>query len=195
MSTQIPSSEEQISIIESSLKQSSSQKTGASKYYIIWGLTLSSFYFVQFINAHFKTPTTANLSDISMMFFAAGGLLSFLQSRKDNKTETIIPLNEKVYTYGWIGASIGLAVLSIAYQSNFLEILCISVLLIFGLVNFIIGGITNFKPLIIGGAISMLLCILITKIPIDYKFLITSIGVVFSCLIPGILMKSSTASV
>jgi len=145
MNTKIPSSEEQISIIEASLKHSSSQKTGASNYYIIWGITLSTFYFVQFINAHFRTSTTANLSNISTMFFAIGGLLSFLQSQKDKKTETIIPLNEKVYTYGWIGASIGLAVLNIAYLNNFLEILCIGILLIFGLVNFIERSLSSSK--------------------------------------------------
>ncbi|OYU83852.1 MAG: hypothetical protein CFE24_09360 [Flavobacterium sp. BFFFF2] len=195
MSTQMPSSEEQISIIESSLKHSSSQKTGASNYYIIWGATLAAFYFVQFLHAHFKTPVTANLANISTLFFAVGGLFSYLQSKKDSKTETMIPLNEKVYTYGWIGASIGLAVLNFTYLSNFLEMLCVGVLLIFGLVNFIIGGITHFKPLVVGGVLSMLLCILITKCAIEYQFLLTAIGVLFSCLIPGLMMKSSTAHV
>jgi hypothetical protein len=195
MNTQIPSSEEQISIIESSLKHSSSQKTGASNYYIIWGIVLTAFFIVQFINAHFRTSTTAQLSDFSMMFFAVGGLFSFFQSKKDDKTETIIPLNEKVYLYGWIGASIGFGVISIAFIHNIIEMFCIAILLVFGLVNFIIGGVTKFKPLIIGGVISMLLCLIVTHTTIDYKFLITAIGVALSCLIPGLMMKSSSANV
>ncbi len=195
MASQNLSSEESISIIENSLKQSSKQKTGASNYYIIWGLILFAYYFVQFLNLHFKTTITGLIADNSTLLFPLGGLLSFLQSRKDDKTEMVIPLIEKVYTYGWIAASIGLSVLSFAYFENFIEILCFGVLLIFGLVNFIIGGVVGFKPLIIGGFLSMLLCLLSVYCDLEYKFLITAIGVIFTCAIPGIMMKSSKNNV
>jgi hypothetical protein len=132
-----------------------------------------------------------------MSFYALGGLLSFLQSRKDDKNETVVPLNEKVYKFAWIGASIGIGVMSISqgYSSNFIELFCIIILLIFGLINFIIGGVTNFKPLIIGGVLSMLLIILIPLSTIDYKFLITAIGILFNCLLPGLMMKYTRAIV
>jgi|GEM_PF-1348371 len=190
-------SEEQISIIENSLKHSSKQKTGASNYYIIWGTILTVTFMVHFLNTHFKTDFTALLADISISLYAVGGLLSFLQSRKDDKNETLVPLNEKVYKYAWIGASIGIGVICVSQGSsnNFIELFCISILLIFGLINLIIGGVTNFKPLIIGGFLSMLLIILIPLSTIDYKFLITAIGVLFNCLIPGLMMKYTRANV
>ncbi len=198
MENQNVTSEEQISIIENSLKHSSKQKTGASNYYIIWGAILPAYFIVQFLNVHFRTDFTALLSDISMSFYALGGLLSFLQSRKDDKSETVVPLNEKVYKYAWIGASIGIGVMSIisqGYSNNFIELFCIIILLIFGLINFIIGGVTNFKPLIIAGVLSMLLIILIPLSTIDYKFLITAIGILFNCLLPGLMMKYTRANV
>ena len=198
MENQNFTSEEQISIIENSLKHSSKQKTGASNYYIIWGAILPAYFIVQFLNVHFRTDFTALLSDISMSFYVLGGLLSLLQSRKDDKNETVVPLNEKVYKYAWIGASIGIGVISIishGYSNNFIELFCIIILLIFGLINFIIGGVTNFKPLIIGGVLSMLLIILIPLSTIDYKFLITAIGILFNCLIPGLMMKYTRANV
>jgi hypothetical protein len=195
MSSQNLSSEESISIIENSLKHNSKQKTGASNYYIIWGFILFAYYFIQFINLHFKTTTTALIADNSTLLFPLGGLLSFLQSRKDTKTEKVVPLTEKVYLYGWIGASIGIGVLSFTYFKDFITILCFGVLLIFGLVNFIIGGVIGFKPLIIGGVLSMLLCILIAYSYLEYKLLITAIGVFFSCAIPGIIMKFSKNNV
>ncbi|MFN9982190.1 MAG: hypothetical protein ACK53Y_19845, partial [bacterium] len=117
---------------------------------------------------------TAILASISNSFFAVGGILSFFQSRKDDKNEIIIPLNERIYTYGWIGASISLFIMCIAFHNNILEIVCVSILLIFGLVNFTIGGVTKFKPLIIGGLLSILLCILVTNsCSIDFKLLYT----------------------
>ena len=197
MENQNLTSEEQISIIENSLKHSSKQKTGASNYYIIWGTILTVTFMVHFLNTHFKTDTTAMLADISISLYALGGLLSFLQSRKDDKSETVIPLNEKVYKYAWIGASIGIGVMSISqgYSNNFIELFCIIILLIFGLINFIIGGVTNFKPLIIGGVLSMLLIILIPLSTLDYKFLISAIGILFNCIIPGLMMKYTQANV
>lgn len=189
------SAEEHLALIENSLRKASSQKTGASNYYIIWGCTLAAYFVCQFLHAHFRVPATAILANISMYFFAVGGLLSFFQSKKDDRTETLVPLHEKVYTYAWIGASIGLAVLCIAFLSNFVQMICVGVSLVFGLVNFIIGGITRFKPLLIGGTISMLCCIFITHIPLQYQLLTAAFAVVANCLVPGIIMKSTNAHV
>jgi hypothetical protein len=181
--------EDSIAIIEQSLKQSSSQKTGASNYYIIWGLVLFAFLMGNFMAFHFPNDMTKSIANALPNLFAVGGLLSFLQSRKDNKVETVVPLNEKIYMYSWIAASIGLGVICIVNLRNMPEGYCLGILLIFGLVNFIIGGVTKFKPLLIGGAISMILAAFIPILTMDYKFLITAIGVLSSCLVPGLIMK------
>lgn len=189
--------EEQLAIIESTLKHSSNQKTGASNYYIIWGTTLSLVFMLQFLNASFPSSTTATLAKYSGSLYALGGLLSFLQSRKDAKKETIVPINEKIYAFSWIGASIGIAVISIGLGQldNFMQLFCVAILLIFGLINFVIGGVTKFKPLLVGGLLSMVLVILIPLSAIENQWLITSIGVMVSCLIPGLMMKFTKANV
>ena len=187
--------EEQIAIIRNSLKHTASQKTGARNYNLIWGTILFAYFIAQFFNAYFKTNITATIANFSTMFFVLGGLLSFFQSKKDDTNETIVPLNERVYKFAWIGASICYGVMCFVYVRYFIEIYCIGVLLIFGLVNFIIGGISNFRPLLIGGLISMLLNLLIVNVPIEYKYLTTAIGIVFSLIIPGYLMKNSKANV
>jgi hypothetical protein len=195
MSKTILSPQEGISIIEKSLKQSSNQKTGAFNYYIIWGSILFLYYILQFFAFYFKNETCLTIANLSNLLFLIGGIMSFLQSKRDAKRELRIPINEKIYKTGWIAASIGLAVFTISNLKNLQEMLFIGVLLIFGLVNLMIGSLLNFKPLIIGALFSLLLTILIPIVTIEFKFLTTAIGILSSCLIPGLLMKKSNANV
>lgn len=187
--------EDSLAIIEQSLKQSANQKTGASNYYIIWGSVLFIYLIGHFIALHFPNDTTASIANSLTSIFAIGGILSFLQSRKDDKNETVVPLNDKLYTYSWIGASIGLGAICLGNIPHMQDGFCLGILLMFGVVNFIIGGVTKFYPLIIGGTLSMLLAVFIPNVTMDYKFLITAIGVLFTCLIPGLLMKTTKAIV
>lgn len=195
MSKSILTPEAELSIISKSLKQTTMIQTGASRYYIIWGAMLFLFFNLQFLAFHFKTSSSAVLANISMLVFPVGGILSFIQSKIDSKKETIVPLNEKLYTYSWIGASICIGVLCISNLKNFIEILCIGNLVIVGLINFIIGGVVKFKPLVIGGIVSIALGVFIPSLSLEYKFLLTGIGILFSCLIPGLLMKKTNAHV
>ena len=89
----------------------------------------------------------------------------------------------------------GLGAICIGNPGHILDGFCLGILLMFGVVNFIIGGMTKFYPLIIGGALSMILAVIIPNVTIDYKFLITAIGVLSTCLIPGLLMKNTKAIV
>lgn len=187
--------EDSISIIEQSLKQAANQKTGAANYYIIWGTILFIVLIGNFFVFRFPSDTAASIANALPMLFAVGGILSFLQSRKDDKNETVVPLNEKLYMYAWVGASIGLGAICIGNPGHILDGFCLGILLMFGVVNFIIGGMTKFYPLIIGGALSMVLAVFIPNVTMDYKFLITAIGVLSTCLIPGLLMKNTKAIV
>jgi hypothetical protein len=195
MAKNVLTPEASMSIIGQSLQQTTNQKTGASNYYIIWGFILFIFFTVQFLTFHFKTIMLANLANWTMLAFPLGGFLSFLQSKRDDRKETIIPLHEKSYRYAWIGASMGLGALCVGDLKNLPEMLCLGTLIIFGLINFIIGGVTKFKPLIVGGAISIILTVAVPRLTLDYKFLLAAIGILSSCLIPGLAMKKNDADV
>jgi hypothetical protein len=187
--------EDSISIIEQSLKQAANQKTGAANYYIIWGTLLFIVLIGNFFVIRFPSDLSASIANALPMLFAVGGILSFLQSRKDDKNETVVPLNEKLYMYAWVGASIGLGAICFSNPSDILNGFCLGILLMFGVVNFIIGGMTKFYPLIIGGALSMVLAVFIPHVTMDYKLLLTAIGILSTCLIPGLLMKNTKAIV
>jgi hypothetical protein len=195
MSQKILKPEVGINIIENSLRQANDQKTGAINYYFIWGSVLSTYYFTQFLGVHFNSFTTRLIANSATLLFLIGAVLSILQSRKDDKKETAIPLHEKLYSYAWIGASASIAALCIGNIRELPIMMCIGCLIIFGLINFIIGGITKFKPLLIGGFISILLGIAVPNVNLDYKFLITAIGICISCFIPALFMKKTTANV
>lgn len=182
--------QQELNLINSALKQTARIQTGASNYYIIWGSVLLLYYFAQFLSLHFKTSSLANWSNL---LFAAGGILSYLQKRKDERTETVVPLQEKVFTFGWMAAAMGLGVLCLSNIALFPQLLCLGVLLLFGIVNFIIGGVIRFTPLVAGGVVSALLALTVFQLSLDYVFLTTSFGVLCSCLLPGILMKKEHA--
>jgi hypothetical protein len=188
-----PTPQQRAALINASFRQTTQLQTGASPYYIIWGLVLVFYFTSQFLSLHFRTAWLANAAELSHGLFMIGGLFSFLQKRNDERTEIVVPIHEKLFEFSWIGASMCLVVLCLCNVAQLPVFLCLGVLLIFGLVNFIIGGVTRYLPLTIGGATSALLALLVFRLTIDYAFLITAVGVFCSCLLPGLLMKKQNA--
>lgn len=194
MSEKKPLLNERIRIIEDALKHTSAENTGAAYYYILWGCCLFLFFLLQFLGRSNPSQPVAQAVSLSWMVFPLGGLLSYLHNRKDKKEEKIVPLYERFYTFVWGGVGLALGAVSACSLFKFPEFYIITTALLFGLASFITGGVTKFRPSVIGGAICIVCAAIAIDLPIDIKCLAGAAGMLSACIVPGVLMKKSQTS-
>jgi quinol-cytochrome oxidoreductase complex cytochrome b subunit len=177
--------------IEAAINEAKSSKTGASFYYILWGLILSIYFTLHFFIITNPELQGTKIDTFNWVLFPIGGLLSFFNKSKDQRTETNVPQLEKVYLFAFTGFAFMYAVLTFAstYLSSSLAIMLFP--LIIGSTVYVVGGISRHKISICSGILSMLLTVLSILSKIEIQFLIASIACILSCIIPGISMRKS----
>jgi Ca2+/Na+ antiporter len=180
-----------IRTIENALNQAKTEKTGAFYYYILWGTLLSIHYGLLFFTTKFPEYKNGFLETITWSVFPIGGLLSYLRSKKDDKTETALPLNEKVFLYGFGGFALAFGVIFIASSVQQPSLMIALFPLLLGFTVFVIGGVTKDKVSLIGGVLGMIITGISLNTVLEYQFLLASLASVVACLLPGILMKNS----
>lgn len=183
--------ESSLRTIETAINEAKRSKTGASYYYIIWGLILLINYSVHYLIIVKPELKGTFIDSFSWVLFPIGGLLSLLNKSKDQKKETNVPHLEKVYFYAFTGFAFLYGVLTFAstYLSSSLAIMLFP--LIIGSTVYIVGGISKHKPSIIGGVISMLFSVVSILSIIEIQYLMASFACISACIIPGITMKKS----
>ena len=183
--------ENSLRTIETAINEAKRSKTGASFYYIIWGLILLINYSVHYLIIVKPELKGIFIDSFSWLLFPIGGLLSLLNKSKDQKKETYVPHLEKVYFYAFTGFAFLYGVLTFAstYLSSSLAIMLFP--LIIGSTVYIVGGISKHKPSIIGGVISMLFSVVSILSIIEIQYLMASFACISACIIPGITMKKS----
>jgi hypothetical protein len=183
--------ESSLRTIETAINEAKRSKTGASFYYIIWGLILLINYSVHYLIIVKPELKGTFIDSFSWVLFPIGGLLSLLNKSKDQKKETYVPHLEKVYFYAFTGFAFLYGVLTFAstYLSSSLAIMLFP--LIIGSTVYIVGGISKHKPSIIGGVISMLFSVVSILSIIEIQYLMASFACISACIIPGITMKKS----
>jgi hypothetical protein len=158
--------------------------TGAAS--IVWGiliiicslLTWGQLYFNQFFNF-----------DVWLLVFIAV-IFQIYFSIKEKKQRKFVAHDEQVMTYVWSTFGICIFIFSF-YNSKFgsFEHSANSIfLLLYGIPTFITGGVYKFKPMIIGGLVCWVLCIvsMFTNAATDMLFMAAS-GL-FAWLIPGVIL-------
>jgi hypothetical protein len=185
------SPENSLKTIEAAINEAKTSKTGASFYYILWGLILLINYSLHYLII-VKPILKGTFIDIfSWVLFPIGGLLSMLNKKNDQMKETNVPNLEKVYFFAFTSFAMVYGILSIAstYLSYSFSIMLFP--LIIGSTVYIVGGISKHKPSIIGGVFSMLISILSILSIIEIQYLIAAFSCITACIIPGITMKKS----
>lgn len=180
-----------ISIIEKALSETNKEKTGASYYYILWGTVMTLYFILQYLVLTTSNNYSNTLATIAWLLFPIGGILSFIQSKKTDKTEKIKTLNERVYIFVWGGTGLCLGIMGFSgylmQPKNYVTM----VLLLFGFASFVTGGVTRFTASIIGGVICVICAGLSFHFSQSTQFLIGALGVFSACVVPGIVMRKT----
>ena len=177
--------------IENAINDAKAQKTGASFYYVVWGLILFIYFSVHTWIALKPELKGTILDNFSWLLFPIGGLMSYLNKNKDQKEETYASFLEKVYFFAFTGLACIYGVLTFAstcFSSNLVVMLFP---LIMGSTVYIVGGITKHKISIIGGLVAMVLSIISILSSHEIQYLMAALACVFACIIPGITMRKA----
>lgn len=175
-----------LDIIQNAMSQSRFERTDAYFYLINWGIILFLYFFLHFLGGNFDF--FRELIGFSTILFIIGALISIWHSRKASKKEIVKTANENLFMYTWGGTGLCVGLWMINYkifdQSLYLALL----MLLFGLAAFITGGVTKFYLSLVGGILTIIISALIPSLNFSYQFLLASIGMVLSCVIPGFAM-------
>jgi hypothetical protein len=179
-----------VKTIEEALNQAKAEKTGASFYYKVWGLLLFIYYFLNYIQLSFPDLKWLIIKNMLWIVFPIGGFISFVRNKRDTKRETFISHFEKIYLFGFGGFALtyGTICISTIHTQPLLPVLLYPILL--GFTVFVIGGITGHSPSIIGGIAGIICTGIGFYTPVEGNYLLAALASIFSCFLPGILMRN-----
>jgi hypothetical protein len=185
------SATDSLKTIEAAIIEAKSSKTGASFYYILWGIILFIYFIVHTIIILKPELRGTIIDTFNWVLFPIGGLLSYINKSKDQKEESYVPQLEKVYLFAFTGFAFMYAVLTFAsnYLSSSIAIMFFP--LIIGSTVYVVGGISKHKISIFGWILSMLLTVVSILSEIEIQFFMASLACIASCIIPGITMRKS----
>jgi hypothetical protein len=185
------SATDSLKTIEAAIIEAKSSKTGASFYYILWGIILFIYFIVHTIIILKPELRGTIIDTFNWVLFPIGGLLSYINKSKYQKEESYVPQLEKVYLFAFTGFAFMYAVLTFAsnYLSSSIAIMFFP--LIIGSTVYVVGGISKHKISIFGGILSMLLTVVSILSEIEIQFFMASLACIASCIIPGITMRKS----
>ena len=175
--------------IEAGINHAATVRTGAARYYIIWGAILVFHFGLQAILHRLPLGYQTLMNNISILLFPLGGLLSAWQKKSDKANETAIPHFEKIYFAVFVGFALAYAVLFVSSLRTNPMLAVVYFPLLIGLAVFITGYLTKHKASIVGGVLSILLCGISVGATAETSYWIASIAALVACFIPGLLMK------
>ena len=181
---------ESIRIIEKAQHQTELISTGAAYYYKLWGLILSGYFFIRFIEFSLPKEFALVIQSFDWICFVIGGILSGLRKKHDQALEKVVPKQESVYFFTFTGFAIATIIIQFyaRINNNSSDVQLFPFIL--GLTVYITGGITKHNPSILLGLLTILLCLPGLFMTIEYQFLIASVSSITGSFLPGILMKN-----
>ncbi len=194
METQM-TEKESIAIIQSMISNAQRKYQERGELYILWGWLafIASLLHYSLLRFHLVAGQYAWLVWVVMAI--TGMFFQFRFLKKKRRQEKSVTLYGLAMTFLWSG--IGLLyffILFLALSGRMSWPMAYGLFLgIFGIGNFISGGMLKFKPLIWGGIAGLLIGFVTVFAPLQYILLLMAAGIVCINLIPGYMLKKKNS--
>jgi hypothetical protein len=182
---------ESLKIIEEMVNKAKNNYSDNSFYFIFWGWLA----FIAAISQYFLIPIIGGQkSSMVWLLMPLGGVVSMFYGMKQSKKQKVVSHIESMIGFIWLGMGLGFVVLMTGMtQPNAANLLPMFILL-YAIGTFITGGVLKFKPLIVGGSLCFVICLLAFHSPISSQLLLLALAVLVSYLIPGYMLKAKFKS-
>ena len=177
---------ESLALIQRMISTVKEELEDDSFYFLIWGWMVFIASVMQYVLM--KMDVSYNYIGWAILM-PAGGVITMIYSYQHEKQKRVRTYIDDVMKYVLISFLVSLFVV-LFFMSKLQLNTYLMVLMIYGMWLYVSGSAIKFKPLIIGGIINWILCIVSFFFTFDMQLLILATAVLLGYIIPGHLLKN-----
>lgn len=177
---------ESLDIIQKMISTVKSEMEDDSFYYLLWGWLVLIASIIQYVLI--KMEVGWNYIGW-LILMPLGGLITTIYSYRQEKKKRFRTYIDEMMKYVLISFLVSLLI--VLFSQSILQLNTYPmVLMIYGMWLFVSGAAIKFKPLIIGGIINWILCIVSLFYVFEVQLLLLASAVLLGYIIPGHLLKN-----
>ncbi len=179
---------ESLNIISEMVNASKHNLAEDSIIYLMWGYGVAISALLHYV-LHFYIGL--NYAHYVWFTMPVLGIINFIYFAKKEKRKRVNTYINRSMAYVWLGFLLCiLSLLAISSQLNWSGVYPVF-MLFYGMATISSGGILKFKPLLIGGAMSIIIGIFAAYFAFEYQLLLLSLAIICSFVIPGHLLRNT----
>lgn len=177
-------SEESLLIIKNMINAAKKDIEDDSFYYLFWGWLV----FIASISHYILLQTSFSAPSIGWILMPIGGVITGIYSSRQAKQKKVKTYMDQFLKFLVMAFVISLMI--ILFSMNKLGLSCYPmIMLAYATFLFVSGGVIESKPIMFGGIINWICCIIAFFVTFEYQLLILSLAVLFGYITPGYLLK------
>ena len=190
-----PNYQQSLDLINEMISKAKKSYTSKGIASMVWGSLITFCGLANWIEIHFKKE----FGDVWLLTLVAL-IPQIYFSIKEKRSKNFIAHNEITTNYIWIAFTLSMFITSFYFAYFIRANVSPLIMMLFGIPTFIIGGMSNFKPMIFGGIFCWVMSIVSMHTSVEIDVLLMAACGLFAWLIPGIILwgrykKSAAANV
>lgn len=185
------SPQESLNLITSMIDQTKGAVADDSFHFLLWGWLVFSCCIASYV---MKVQLQYHNHYIVWWLMPVGGAISAWYGAKQAKERRVKSFLDEALGYLWIAVGLSFFALVIINVFAGAEVMAWKTaftyyILLYAIGTFVSGSLLRFKPLIYGGLINFVLCVVSSKFGYDNQLLIAALAILISYIIPGHLLR------
>ena len=178
-----PTHQQSLDLINEMISKAKKSYTTKGIASIVWGSLITFCGLVNWIEIHYKK----SFGDVWLLTLIAL-VPQIYFSIKEKRGRSFISHNEITTNYIWIAFTLSMFITSFYFAHFIRGHVSPLIMMLFGIPTFIIGGMSNFKPMIFGGIFCWVMSIVSMHTSEEVNVLLMAACGLFAWLIPGIIL-------